>query len=155
MRRFINLKLFKKAYDAIHDEIFASLSLLGVATVVFTVIMWLAERSANAAYNYGDALIWVITKYVDDPADITIAPVTILGQIVGTLVGFLGVAIFAVPAGLLGTGLLDAMSETKHEDKVNKNSERLHKRFRRIAQSSSWFFNEKGRKVILKFVPRF
>ena len=122
---------------------------------MFTVIMWIAEHSANTAYNYGDALIWVITKYVDDPADITIAPVTILGQIVGTLVGFLGVAIFAVPAGLLGTGLLDAMSETKHEDKVNKNSERLHKRFRRIAQSSSWFFNERGRKVTLKFVPRF
>ena len=56
MRRFINLKLFKKAYDAIHDEIFASLSLLGVATVVFTAIMWIAERSANAADNYGECV---------------------------------------------------------------------------------------------------
>ena len=47
------------------------------------------------------------------------------------------------------------MDETKHEDKVNNNSERLHKRFRRIAQSSSWFFNESGRKETLKYVPRF
>ena len=155
MRPFISLKLFKKAYAATHNEISTSLLILAVTTFVFTIIMWLAERSVNDAYTLSDALVWVITKYVEDPADITTPPVTILGQVVGTLVGILGIAIFAVPAGLIGSGLLDAMDETKHEDKVNNNSERLHKRFRRIAQSSSWFFNERGRKETLKYVPRF
>lgn len=153
MRPFISLKLFKKAYAATHNEISTSLLILAVTTFVFTIIMWLAERSVNDAYTLSDALVWVITKYVEDPADITTPPVTILGQVVGTLVGILGIAIFAVPAGLIGSGLLDAMDETKHEDKVNNNSERLHKRFRRIAQSSSWFFNESGRKETLKYVP--
>ena len=155
MRPFVSLKLFKKAYAATHNEISTSLLILAVTTFVFTIIMWLAERSVNDAYTLSDALVWVITKYVEDPADITTPPVTILGQVVGTLVGILGIAIFAVPAGLIGSGLLDAMGETKHEDKVNNNSERLHKRFRRIAQSSSWFFNESGRKETLKYVPRF
>ena len=155
MRRFINLKLFKKAYLATRDEIFTSLLILAVITLVFTTIMWLAERPVNDAYSFGDALVWVIVKYVEDPANITTAPVTILGQVVGTLVGILGIAIFAVPAGLIGSGLLDAMSQEKHEEEVKTNSERLYKRFRRIAQSSSWFFNERGRKETLKYVPRF
>ena len=155
MRRFINLKLFKKAYLATRDEIFTSLLILAVITLVFTTIMWLAERSVNGTYTFGNALVWVIVKYVEDPANITTAPVTILGQVVGTLVGILGIAIFAVPAGLIGSGLLDAMSQEKHEEAVKTNSERLYKRFRRIAQSSSWYFNESGRKETLKYVPRF
>ena len=155
MRRFINLKLFKKAYLATRDEIFTSLLILAVTTLVFTTIMWLAERSVNGTYTFGDALVWVIVKYVEDPANITTAPVTILGQVVGTLVGILGIAIFAVPAGLIGSGLIDAMSQEKHEEEVKINSVRLYKRFRRISQSSSWFYNERGRKVVLKYVPRF
>lgn len=155
MKTFFGLKMFKKAYEATRREIFTSLIILISITLIFSFAMWLAEKGGSNHYTLGDALIWVIVKYVEDPADIAIAPVTVLGQVIGTLVGVLGIAIFAVPAGLIGSGLLDAMAEVKKDEEVQKNSRSLHKRFRRIPQPDSYFVNDKGNKVSLRGVPRF
>lgn len=156
MKRFLNsLGLFRKAFIATRREVSASLSILLFATVLFTVIMWIAESRSNEEFSLGDAFVWIIAKYVDDPADITTPPVTLLGQFVGTMVGILGIAIFAVPAGLVGSGLLDAMEDDKRNESTAKNSKLLHKRFRRIAQSSSWFYNDKKLKETYKCTPRY
>ena len=155
MKRLLNsLGLFRKAFIATRREVSASLSILLFATVLFTVIMWIAESRSNEEFSLGDAFVWIIAKYVDDPADITTPPVTLLGQFVGTMVGILGIAIFAVPAGLVGSGLLDAMEDDKRNEATAKNSKLLHKRFRRIAQSSSWFYNDKKLKETYKCTPR-
>jgi voltage-gated potassium channel len=117
--------------------------------------MWIAESRANPDFGWLDALIWTVVKYVEDPAGVTESPATIFGQIVGTLVGILGIAIFAVPAGLIGSGLLDAMEELKEKDITLKNSKLLHKQFRRIPQSASWIYNENNKKITFKGVPRY
>lgn len=154
MKVFSGFRLLKRAFELTRREITASLVILLAATLVLSAMMWLAERNSEG-YDILDALVWVIVKYVDDPADVVQSPVTLLGQFIGTLVGLLGVAIFAVPAGLVGSGLLDAMAEEKKEEITAINSVKLHKRFRRIPQPTSWFFNDMGHKVTLKCVPRF
>ena len=155
VKMFNSFRLFRRAYIATRQEIFASLMILLVTTFCLTIVMWVAESADNGEYSFLDALVWVVAKYVEDPADITVAPITLLGRVIGTLVGVLGIAIFAVPAGLIGSGLLDAMSEEKHEQIIARHSVQLHKRFRRIAQSSSWFYNDKGGKTTLRYVPRY
>ena len=154
MKTLFGLKIFKRAYDSTSREIFTSLIILLTITALFTLALWVAEKGGSNHYTLTDALIWVVVKYVEDPADIVTAPVTIPGQVIGTLVGLLGIAIFAVPAGLIGSGLLDAMSEEKKDEKVQKNSKSLHKRFRRIPQADSYII-ENGKKVSLRGVPRF
>ena len=152
---FNSFHLFKKAFIATRREIVASMTILIMITAIFAVVMWIAEFRVNEEFSIWDALVWIIVKYVDDPADVATAPVTLMGQFVGTMVGILGIAIFAVPAGLVGSGLLDAMADDKREETVHKNSVLLHKRFRRISQSSSWFYNVDGQKNTFKFVPRY
>lgn len=117
-RLFTGFGLFGKAYRATHHEIWASLKVLAIITIVFAIAMFLAERSSNPDFSFWDALVWTFVKYVEDPADITEAPVTMIGKIIGTLVGVLGIAIFAVPAGLIGSGMMDAMSEDKREEEL-------------------------------------
>lgn len=151
----VGLNLFKRAIKATYREMIVSLLLLGVWTVVLALIMWFAEVKVNDGYRFIDALVWTIVKYVSDPAEIVSPPVTIYGQVAGTLVGVLGIAIFAVPAGLIGSGLITAMSELKEDDKTQKNSQRLHKRFRRIPQTSSFFETDKGRKKNWNYVPQY
>ena len=146
--------LFRRAYIATRREIGTSLVILLIVSLIFTVSLWAAESAHNEDYTFGDALVWVVVKYVEDPADVVTPPTTIVGQVIGTLVGVLGIAIFAVPAGLIGSGLLDAMSEEKKKDKTYNDSKQLHKRFRRIAQPSSWFLTEKGLKRSFTYVPR-
>ena len=136
MKLFKYPHLFIKAFNATKREMLVSVLILIVVTLFLALGLYLAEARVNPDFSYGDALVWNFVKYVDDPAEMTSAPVTLLGKIFGTLVGLMNVAIFAVPAGLVGSGLIDAMEETRQEKKIAKASGQLHKRFRRIAQSS-------------------
>ena len=150
---FEGYQIFKKAYDATRHQILISLKLLMVITFFFAILMWIGEGSKNPDFGFWDAIVWTFVKYVEDPADVTTSPITLFGQIVGTMVGVLGIAIFAVPAGLIGSGLLEAIENEKEEKRIEKNSTLLHKRFRRIAQSASYIINENKQKVIFKHVP--
>lgn len=130
------LHLFKRAYDATKHQIWISVFLLLIVTVVFALLMWIAEGNSNPNFNFWDALVWTFVKNVDDPAGITSSPITVFGQIVGTMVGVLGIAIFAVPAGLIGSGLMEAMDEKKHEEEIESYHQRIIKAFRRGANKS-------------------
>lgn len=149
------LSLFGKAFNATKREMLVSVILLVIITLVLAFGLYVAEVRVNPDFSYGDALLWNFVKYIGDPAEMASAPVTVLGKIFGTLVGLMGVAIFAVPAGLVGSGLIDAMEETRHEKKIAEASEKLHKRFRRVGQSESYFKDENNKKVSYKYVPRY
>lgn len=113
VRLFHNFGLLYRAFVATRREASVSVMILLFVTLIFSIVLWIAEHAANPDYSLWDALVWVVVKYVEDPADVVVAPVTVLGQIIGTLVGILGIAIFAVPAGLIGSGLLDTMAEER------------------------------------------
>ena len=130
-RLFSGFSLFGKAYRATHHEIWVSLKVLAIITIAFAIALFMAERSSNPDYSFWDALVWTFVKYVEDPADIAEAPVTMIGKFVGTLVGVLGIAIFAVPAGLIGSGMMDAMAEEKREKELAGFRRRMQKAFRR------------------------
>lgn len=151
----MRLKLLKNAFLSMRREMLASLTVLFCVTIFFTIALWIAESCHNSEYSIIDAFVWTVVKYVEDPADVTMAPQTIVGQIIGTMVGILGIAIFAVPAGLIGSGLINAMEQEEEEKKTHKNSVSLHKLFRRIPQPSSWFHDKDGYKRTLKSVPVF
>ena len=156
MKRKLNhFAHLRNAFLATRKEALASLFILLCVTFVFTLVLCFAERTQNPQYNLWDALVWVVVKYVEDPAEVAIAPVTVFGQVIGTMVGILGIAIFAVPAGLIGSGLLDAMNDEKKQEQIDKNSVLLHKRFRRIAQSLSVYTDKNGHKISFKGVPRY
>ena len=111
--KFYNhFSLLYKAFASTHREAFASVVILLILTIIFTFVLWLAEKN----FSILDSLAWVVVKYVGDPAEVASSPVTIFGQVIGTMVGVLGVAIFAVPAGLIGSGLLDAMAEERERE---------------------------------------
>ena len=136
LKRFVaflmsGLGLFAKAFRATYHQIWVSGIVLALVTVLFAIALFIAEHSASPDYSFWDALVWTFVKYVEDPADIVSPPVTVLGQVIGTLVGVLGIAIFAVPAGLIGSGLMEAMDENKREKELDEYYDRVRKTFRR------------------------
>ena len=135
--RILNgMQLFGRAFRATRREIWVSLKVLAVVTLLFALAMYVAEHFQNPEFSFWDALVWTFVKYVDDPADIADAPVTIVGKVVGTLVGVLGIAIFAVPAGLIGSGLMEAMADEKREQELQDFRQRMRKSFRRTVDKS-------------------
>ena len=155
------LHLFSRAYNATKHQIGVSIMLLAMVTLAFALLMWIAEGSSNPDFSFWDALVWTFVKYVEDPADITTSPITVFGQIVGTMVGVLGIAIFAVPAGLIGSGLMDAMDEKRHEEEIEEYYHRMKKVFRRAGNRNLRHYldalPEKGGQAYarLNFVPQF
>ena len=133
---YSGLRLFKTAFVNTKRQIYVSGIFLVAITFVLTLIMYLAESRVQDDFGFWDAFIWPYEKYVDDPAEVCEAPVTIIGKIIGTLVGIMGVAIFAVPAGLIGSGLTDAMDEEKREKELNGFRRRMQKAFRRKSNKS-------------------
>ena len=125
-------RLFKTAFMNTRRQIFVSGIFLVAITCVLTVILYLAVSRVNPDFGFWDAFIWPYEKYLGDPGKVVDDPLmSPIGKFIGTLVGIMGVAIFAVPAGLIGSGLTDAMDEEKREDELNSFRRRMQKAFRR------------------------
>lgn len=131
------LQLFKTAFVNTRRQIFVSGIFLIIISFVLTVIMYLAESRVDPDFSFWDAFIWPYEKYVGDPGKVVDDPLqSTVAKIVGTLVGIMGVAIFAVPAGLIGSGLTDAMDEEKREQELSTFRRRMQKAFRRKSYKS-------------------
>lgn len=134
---YSGLRLFKTAFQNTKRQIFVSGVFLVAITCVLNVALFLAESCVDSNFSFWDAFIWPYEKYLGDPGKIVDEPLqSTIGQIIGTLVGIMGVAIFAVPAGLIGSGLTDAMDEEKCEKELEDYRRRLQKAFRRSANVS-------------------
>ena len=158
---FSGFTIIHKAYIATRRQIWVSVLYLAIITFVLTIILWLAEHQADSDFGFWDAFIWPYEKYIGDPGKVVDEPLlSPIGKIIGTIVGILGVAIFAVPAGMVGSGLIEAMEEEKREKELNGFRRRMQKAFRRKSNKSLREYLNKlpdggGEKFkILNFVPQ-
>ena len=129
---YSGIRLFKTAFMNTRRQIYVSGVFLVAITCVLTVILYLAESRVDPDFSFWDAFIWPYEKYLGDPGKIVDDPlISPIGKFIATLVGIMGVAIFAVPAGLIGSGLTDAMDEEKREKELEVFRRRMQKAFRR------------------------
>ena len=129
---YSGIRLFKTAFKNTRRQICVSGIFLVIITFLLTVGLYLAESSVDPDFGFWDAFIWPYEKYLGDPGKIVDDPlISPIGKFIATLVGIMGVAIFAVPAGLIGSGLTDAMDEEKREKELEGFRRRMKKAFRR------------------------
>ena len=94
---YSGLRLFKTAFINTRRQIVVSGVFLVAITCVLTFILYLAESRVDPNFGFCDAFIWPYEKYLGDPGKIVDEPLlSPVGKIIGTLVGIMGVAIFAV-----------------------------------------------------------
>ncbi len=153
-----SFSLFFRAFGKTKHEMGVSVQVLVVITFALSIILYVVEHIAQPEvyHSIWDSVLWSFMQYIGDPGNFAdFQPITIAGRIIAAIIGIIGIAIFAVPAGLIGSGFMDAIAENKKEREMEEASVVLHKRFRRTAQSSSWYLNEEGLKRCYKFVDRY
>ena len=153
-----SFSLFFKAFGNTKHEMWISVQVLMVITILLSIILYVVEHVAQPEvyHNVWDSVLWSFMQYIGDPGHFTdYEPITVVGRIIAALIGIIGIAIFAVPAGLIGSGFMDAITEEKKERQLIEASVILHKRFRRTGQASSWFYDENKLKHTYKLVPRY
>ena len=137
---YSGIRLFKTAFMNTRRQICVSGIFLVAITCVLTVFLYLAESRVDPNFSFWDAFIWPYEKYLGDPGKVVDAPlISPIGKFIATLVGIMGVAIFAVPAGLIGSGLTDAMDEEKREKELDEYRVRMRKSFRRVLNKKTQY----------------
>ena len=111
--------------------------LLAILWLILSIIYFWAEHLAQPEIYEGSfvgfckSCLWVFVKCIDDPGGIAPpAPVSIVGMVVANIIGFMGIVIFAVPAGLIGSGFVDVMNEERHEEDLKKHHQIMQKSFK-------------------------
>ena len=136
-RIFRYMKAFRFLGTAVRSkktEMLVSVQFLVITTIVLSLLLYIVEHDANPEM-IGDgwrAFIWAFAKYIGDPGKVADLPiVTTAGQIIAFIVGILGIAIFAVPIGLIGSGFTEAIEEQQKEEEIMDNIDKLHRAFER------------------------
>lgn len=135
MRVFRYMKAFRLLSEAISSkkrELWVSLQFLGIVTLILSFILYFVEHAAQPEiYDNGwTSVVWAFAQYIGDPGSFADQPpITLAGQIIACIVGLLGIAIFAVPAGLVGSAFSDVMDEKRHEESAAEWAEELHNAF--------------------------
>ena len=154
--RFRSWKLFWNAAKGSGPDIWVSLQVLAGITLVLAIIFFFAEHNAQPEeYGFWQSILWAFSRYIGDPGKFAqVAPVTITGRIIAMCIGILGILIFAIPAGVIGSRFRKAIDDDKRSTQLDKYSITMHKLFRREAQTLSKTLINGSRKR-LNMVPRF
>lgn len=135
---FIGNAVSKKA-----DEILVTL--LGVLLLSTTISALLYYAEMNAGFNTFssilNALQWSIGKYTGDYGAIAVSvPETYIGRFLATLNGILGIALFALPAGLLGSAFIDELVEQKIIKQIKNRNNQIDKYFENNSKKNKLLF---------------
>ena len=128
MRVFRYMKAFRvlsKAISSKGRELWVSIQFLTIVTLILSFILFFVEHEAQPeVYDNGwRSVVWAFAQYIGDPGGFAdTPPVTLTGQIIACLVGLLGIAIFAVPAGLVGSGFSEVMEAEEKEKRLKDNA---------------------------------
>lgn len=134
LRYMKSFRLLKQAFASKANEMVVSLQFLVIVTLMLSFVLYFYEHTAQPdVYSNGfKSVLWAFTQYIGDPGGFAdTPPITFAGRIIACIIGLLGIAIFAVPAGLIGAGFSEAMGKELHKEITDKNIKKLHKAFER------------------------
>ena len=123
MSRLISLARYSAGMQAVvsvasarKSELLAVVSVVGALIVMASSLMYLVEHSAqpDKFSSIPETMWWsVITVTTVGYGDV--APVTLAGRLLAGFIALLGVAIFALPAGILGSGFMEHVQRRRSQ----------------------------------------
>ena len=129
-----SFRLLQTAISSKAKEMWVSFQFLAIVTLMLSFVLFFYEHNAQPdVYDNGfKSVIWAFAQYVGDPGNFAdTPPITFVGRLIACVIGLLGIALFAVPAGLIGSGFSEAMEDEKQNDKNQKNILKLQIAFER------------------------
>ncbi len=130
-RIFRYIKAFNVLARAIRskkNEMLVSLQFLCIITLMLSFILYFVEHEAQPeVYDNGwTSVIWAFAQYIGDPGGFAeTPPITFWGRIIACIIGVLGIAIFAVPAGLIGSAFTEVMEKDEKKEKIETDIQKI------------------------------
>ena len=138
--------LLKKVLKEKKEELILVIFVVFLLLIIFSSLMYFIEKEAQPeAFSTIPEAMWstlTTIGYGD------VYPITSLGKILGALISFLGIGMFALPAGILGSGFVEVTRKkeintdksieefntgnTKRYSNINKKIEKLKKELKNV-----------------------
>ncbi len=118
-RHFSGVRTLVQVIDDKRQELATVVLVLSVLLVMASSLMYFAEGEAqpDKFANIPQAMWWsIITLTTVGYGDVY--PITLLGRVVAGLIAILGIGLFALPAGILGSGFLEELQRRPSPTRV-------------------------------------
>ncbi len=119
MTRFSHaLMMIQRAVRYTKEELILSYAFLFFAVLISSSIIYYIEHPAQPeVFSSIPASIWwgVVTMTTLGYGDVV--PITVWGKVFGAFISVLGVALFSLPTGILASGFIEQINETKREER--------------------------------------
>ena len=112
-----SLTTFDDVIRARKEQLAVTLVTISMMLLVASSIMYLLEHEAQPdKFPHIPAAMWygVVTLTTIGYGDVY--PITPLGKLVGGFIGFLGIGLFALPAGILASGFAEEINKKQQEE---------------------------------------
>ena len=123
--RYFEFKSIQTGFLNKQKEIINSLAGILLVSITLSTFIYYAEKESFD--SVWDAFVWSLAKYTEDYPGITDAHVilTKTGKVLSLINGLLGIALFAVPAGLFASSFIDEISKQKESKNNTDNRQKL------------------------------
>ncbi len=107
-------KVVKSVFTSRANELKLSFVLISFIIIIGACLLYFAEHDAQPkVFSSIPATLWWAVVTVTSIGYGDMVPVTTLGKVLSGLISFSGLAIFALPAGIITSGFLEEINKTK------------------------------------------
>ena len=115
-----SFRLIGHVLAAVKEELITAYTACGIMVCFSAILMYYIEQSAqpDAFRNIGDGLWWAVVAFTTVGYG-DIYPITPLGKILSSMISMIGIAMIAIPTGIISSSFMNMMQK-KNKDKEAK-----------------------------------
>ena len=115
-----SFRLIGEVLHEVHEELVTAYTACGIMLGFSGILMYYIERNAQpeAFSNIGDGFWWAIVAFTTVGYG-DIYPITPLGRLLSSLISLIGIAMIAIPTGIISSAFMNMMLD-KRKKQENK-----------------------------------
>ena len=102
---------------SVKDELVTAYTACLIMVSFSAILMYYIERSAqpDVFRNIGDSMWWAVVAFTTTGYG-DIYPITPLGKLLGIIISLIGIAMIAIPTGIIGSAFVNIVQDRNHEE---------------------------------------
>lgn len=115
-----SFQMIGSVLKVVKDELITAYTACGIMLGFSGILMYYIERTAqpHAFSNIGDGFWWAIVAFTTVGYG-DIYPITPLGRLLSSIISLIGIAMIAIPTGIISSAFMNMLLEKKNSNKNN------------------------------------
>ena len=111
-----SFRMIGEVLEMVKDELVTAYSACCILITFSAILMYHVEHRAQpeAFSNIGDSFWWAVVTFTTVGYD-DIYPITPLGKILGGVISMIGIAMIAIPTGIISSAVINIMQRKKNQ----------------------------------------